>query len=379
MDCDGGIKGKLLVLKKKKYIFNLHLVLGFVICIPLVLITLSGSLISYDKQISNLINTITLKDTKSEILKPDFENLLSNFRDKNPNLEIISVKFDEKNHKFYTIQTLKGQESLTLFVSNEGEILGQDYGTKFNRFVRQLHRWLLFSEFDLLKLGKNIVALTTIGFIILIISGFYLYFPRLKYSFFKSLSINLKSKKEILFYKFHAVFGVIFGLIFLFICLSGLYWSYEWINNLTNKAFGVSNSGAKMVRKKEMNIIENSFAKDDFAIVLSKFKEHFKDYNNSLNIAQINKSVYTFAYEDEGVKKLAQITTNGGFKEVYSTMQISERKRVSMTILALHSGRIFGNVGEFVFCVVSFFGALITLSGIFMTYFRLKPKLRRKD
>ncbi|WP_163258691.1 PepSY domain-containing protein, partial [Campylobacter fetus] len=143
------------------------------------------------------------------------------------------------------MQTVKEKENLTLFVSSEGEILGQDYGTKFNRFVRQLHRWLLFSEFDLQKLGKNIVALTTIGFMILAISGFYIYLPRLKYSFFKSLSINLKSKKEIIFYKFHAVFGVIFGLIFLFICLSGLYWSYEWINSLTNRAFGVPSSGAK--------------------------------------------------------------------------------------------------------------------------------------
>ncbi|MFW5606428.1 MAG: hypothetical protein ACOCM0_02315 [Campylobacter hyointestinalis] len=41
--------------KKKKYIFNLHLVLGFMICIPLILVALSGSLISYDKQIANLI------------------------------------------------------------------------------------------------------------------------------------------------------------------------------------------------------------------------------------------------------------------------------------------------------------------------------------
>ncbi|WP_081302538.1 PepSY-associated TM helix domain-containing protein [Campylobacter fetus] len=73
------------------------------------------------------------------------------------------------------MQTVKEKENLTLFVSSEGEILGQDYGTKFNRFVRQLHRWLLFSEFDLQKLGKNIVALTTIGFMILAISGFYIY------------------------------------------------------------------------------------------------------------------------------------------------------------------------------------------------------------
>ncbi|OCR92651.1 PepSY-associated TM helix domain-containing protein [Campylobacter fetus] len=170
--------------KKKKYIFNLHLILGFMICIPLILVAISGSLISYDKQIANLINQVTLKETKSEILSPDFENLLSNFRDKNPNLDIVAVKFDEKNRKFYTIQTVKEKENLTLFVSSEGEILGQDYGTKFNRFVRQLHRWLLFSEFDLQKLGKNIVALTTIGFMILAISGFYIYLPRLKYSFF---------------------------------------------------------------------------------------------------------------------------------------------------------------------------------------------------
>ncbi|CUU78223.1 putative bifunctional protein: sulfite reductase [NADPH] flavoprotein alpha-component%3B iron-uptake factor [Campylobacter hyointestinalis subsp. hyointestinalis] len=365
--------------KKKKYIFNLHLVLGFMICIPLVLVALSGSLISYDKQIATLINKIILKDTKSEILNPDFENLLSNFRDKNPNLEIISVKFDEKNQKFYTIRVLKEQESLTLFVSDEGEILGQDYGTKFNRFVRQLHRWLLFSEFDLQKLGKNIVALTTIGFMILVISGFYIYFPHLKYNAIKAFSINFHAKKQMIFYKFHAVFGVIFGLIFLFICLSGLYWSYEWINNLVNRAFGVPNSGIKMAHKREINIIENSFVKDDFTIVLSKFKDHFKDYNQSLSITQTKEGIYTFAYEDGGIKKLAQITTDGGFKEVNSAMQISERKKVSMTILALHSGRFFGNIGEFIFCVVSFFGALIALSGIFMTYFRLKPKFRHKN
>ncbi|ANE33263.1 putative iron-regulated membrane protein [Campylobacter hyointestinalis subsp. hyointestinalis LMG 9260] len=365
--------------KKKKYIFNLHLVLGFMICIPLILVALSGSLISYDKQIANLINKIILKDTKSEILNPDFENLLSNFRDKNPNLEIISVKFDEKNQKFYTIQALKEKENLTLFVSDEGEILGQDYGTKFNRFVRQLHRWLLFSEFDLQKLGKNIVALTTIGFMVLVISGFYIYFPHLKYSAIKAFSINFHAKKQMIFYKFHAVFGVIFGLIFLFICLSGLYWSYEWINNLVNRAFGVPNSGIKMAHKKEINIIENSFVKDDFTIVLSKFKEHFRDYNQSLSITQTKEGIYTFAYEDGGIKKLAQITTDGGFKEVNSAMQISERKKASMTILALHSGRFFGNIGEFIFCVVSFFAALIALSGIFMTYFRLKPKFRHKD
>ena len=47
-----------MLLKKKKWIFNLHLIVAIMVVIPLFIVCITGAMLSYDKAIARAINAI---------------------------------------------------------------------------------------------------------------------------------------------------------------------------------------------------------------------------------------------------------------------------------------------------------------------------------
>ncbi|MEE3704507.1 PepSY-associated TM helix domain-containing protein [Campylobacter sp. CX2-8023-23] len=357
-----------MLLKKKKWIFNIHLIVAMILVIPLFIICISGAMLSYDKPIAKAINAI-ITPNSNKILNPDFADLTSKFKAQNPSLDISSISY-EANSRYYTISTSQNSKNISYLVNDDGIILSSDNGTKFMRTIRSLHRWLLFSEFDSTTIGRQIVAISTIGFIILTLSGIYLYLPALKNNFIKALTISFKSKKLMLAYKSHTALGVIFGIIFLTMNFTGLFWPYDSVKKVFAWAYGVEIQQRPKGGNKTA-IIENRFNSDELKTALIAIMPNFTNFD-SISISQSKPKHYTFNIKKANEQRVVTIDIDN--PNLLTQTDASQNKNLARKVLDLHSGRAFGYLGEFVFCVASFIGGVIAILGFIITYARIKPK-----
>ena len=363
-----------MLFKKKKWIFNLHLIVAIMVVIPLFIVCITGAMLSYDKAIARAINAI-ITHNADEISKPDFAAVISKFKSQNPSLNISSISYESSN-SYYTIYTNQNGKNTGYLISKDGVIISGDNGTSFMRTIRSLHRWLLFNKFDNIAIGKQIVALSAIGFIILVLSGIYIYLPALKHNFIKALSISLKTKKLMIAYKAHTALGVIFAIVFLTMSVTGLFWSYSVVQKAFAWAYGVEiQNRPKGGNKSTPQTIENRFDIIELQTALKAMESNLNSFD-TISITQNRAKHYTFNIKNANDQSSITINTDNPNSQIKSNT--TQSKSLARKVLDIHSGRVFGFIGEFVFCVVSFMGAVLAVLGFVLTYNRLKPKIHKK-
>lgn len=83
--------------------FKLHLILGLSAGFILFIVGFTGAMLSFEKQILNLINKDTYKVTIQEQGKLSAKELLEKFQEKNSQLKINSITFSSSPTNSYTI------------------------------------------------------------------------------------------------------------------------------------------------------------------------------------------------------------------------------------------------------------------------------------
>ena len=122
-----------------------------------------------------------------------------------------------------------------------GEIKGRyERGAFFSTMFR-LHRWLL----DSMKpdggifWGKMIVGTSTLLFVIVLISGLIIWWPRTKKGLKNRLKIVTNKGGHRFWFDLHVAGGFYTLLLLLVMALTGLTWSFRWYNTGFYKVFGV--------------------------------------------------------------------------------------------------------------------------------------------
>ena len=230
-------------LKKNKLWFNLHLLLTLLCCIPLVIVAVSGAIISYHDEIIDALNA--KNSHVKEVLKRPMK------------VSEVLAKFSAQKGEFYlSFIGRKSDEDAAIVISGidkegkfdsyfldpfTGEILGENLGNKFIGLVLNLYVNLglgLSGNENLRLIGKHIVAISTIALILLLVSGVIIYYPNFRYKFTRAFRINLCARGYTLLYQLHGCLGVSVGIFLFVMSATGLYFSYEWLAKLTNRAFG---------------------------------------------------------------------------------------------------------------------------------------------
>jgi sulfite reductase (NADPH) flavoprotein alpha-component len=303
------------------------------------------------------------------------EEIGAQFLAQKPNASIrffyaTNLKDDLKHIAIYAVEN----EQYGYYEINpySGEIITDGAkSVKFFTAVMTLHRFLSFEGMS--AIGKHIVAATAVAIIVLSISGILLYLPRLKRDLFKSLRIELKSKGYKFWYQLHSVIGV-FTLVFVLImCLTGLWWSYEWYRNFLNQLAGVESVAYALNEDKEM-------ASGD-PRELQKTIDAAKDMINNCAAYYIRvpfkNEPYELSYSNVryGAYNILKIDAQNGAiisQELYKDKTIGQK--LIQNIYALHSGQFFGEIGKALWCVSSLSMALFGISGAIMFYKRTKRK-----
>lgn len=386
--------------------FKIHWFLGITAGIILLIIGTTGAILSFEKEIMKLINSDSyyVKVIEGQE-KLTTKELLEKFQNSNPNAKINSISFSSEATSSSVI-TIQGEgenarRGINKYVNPyTAEVLPDLVGKEFFLFVFRLHRWLAFPQ-EIREIGKQTVAISTISLIILIISAIVVYWGRIKHAFFKSFTFKFKHKGRAFLSTMHSAIGMWVIPFYLLACLTGLYWSYGWYNNMLYSISGVEKPQRQQApqpqtqkepkaqqQKAERQRPQGETSSSKFTDI-QKAVEMFnifvqRDYSNvTLRFPQ-KGTVYSFSYLDiDPAHYRARNTLSLNISswqllkhERYNDLPLNER--LMKSILPLHTGEYFGRIGQIGMFIASALMALFTITG-FMLYLNRKNKKKKKN
>lgn len=379
--------------------FKLHLILGLSAGFILLIVGFTGAMLSFEKEILNLINKDTFKVVAQEQGKLSTKELLEKFQEQKPQSKINSITFSSSNDNSSMINVAGSGENarkgVTYYVNPyTAEILPEVSGQFFFKTVESIHRRLLLDDF-----GKQVVGISVICLLFLMFSGIYIYYPRLKKSFSQSLKLNFQSKGRFFLSNLHSVIGMWVIPFYLVASLTGLYWSYEWFNNSLHQITGVEKPKKQHMQhsqeqnkpqgdmkqkepRAEMNApqMTEKISFDDVSLAVDTFNTLIENKYSTATLRFPQKgTVYSFSYialdaSHERAKNTLEFDIKT--KEISKHDKFEDKtllQQLMGSILPLHTGEYFGVVGQTLMFLASFMMPLFAVTGL-MLYIKRRKK-----
>lgn len=225
---------------------KLHLWLSVPFGIFITLICFSGGMLIFEQEITRAVKSdIYYVASVSETTIP-MDELMETVKATLPDsVSITGVTVFSDPERTYQV-ALSQPRRASLFIDQyTGEITGRYERLGFFSFMFKMHRWLLDSanpHGDGLKIGKLLVGISTIIFVIALITGIVLWWPRARHNFRHSMSISLSNGWQV-FWKGLHVAGGMYALIFvLAMALTGLTYSFGWYRTAFYAVCGVEHT-----------------------------------------------------------------------------------------------------------------------------------------
>ncbi|MFY9104912.1 PepSY-associated TM helix domain-containing protein [Aliarcobacter cryaerophilus] len=384
--------------------FQLHWFFGAIFGVLLLLIGVSGAVLSYEKEILNLINKDTYYvqnlDNKARLEQSE---VLKIYQENNIDTKINSISFSslENSSIVLNIEKEGARKGLNIYLNPyTAEVLPQIIGKDFFMFFFSLHRWLTF-EGDTQWIGKNAVALATIACIILTIGGVIVYWSRVKNNFLKSFTFSFKSKNRAFLSTMHSAIGMWVVPFFLLMCFTGLYWSYDWYRSAmftvmqveqpkratpTTQVVQIGQQKEKQSEKEQKSEKQPELISYENAQkVADIFNQNVsRDYKNAnLRLTPSKDGFYTISYlyaDATHFRESNSMEIDPNKSLVVKEAKFEDKKlneQLMSSMLPLHSGEYFGWIGQLLMFIASSLMALFVITG-YMLYFDRWKKKRAK-
>ena len=225
----------------KKLIGKIHLWLSVPVGLVITIICLTGAILVFETELTELFNreTYFVKEVKEQ--KLPLNDFIVKVNSQLPDsLSVASVQLTQNPKRNYRIG-LKGANRMSAYADPyTGELKDiSGYSSGFFSVMRRMHRWLMDTyKRDGVFVGKTVVGVSTLIFVVILITGVIVWIPKTKKAFKKSLAINLKEGKKRFWHDLHVAGGVYVVIVLLVLSLTGLTWSFTWYRNAFYKVFG---------------------------------------------------------------------------------------------------------------------------------------------
>lgn len=223
----------------RKVLFWMHLCTGLFAAIVVVIMSVTGVLLTYELQLQQWEagGTVAVPESPEKERLP-LEALIAAGASGRPEPPAaIAVSSDPRQ----AVTLSWGREATVMLNPYTGEAIPEGPTTIRDSLatLRSWHRWL-GQEGESRDFGRSITGVCNMAFLFIVVSGLYLWFPR-KWSLsnFKSISLfksGLSSKARD--FNWHNVIGVWSMIPLFFIVFSGAVISYPWVSDLVYTAFG---------------------------------------------------------------------------------------------------------------------------------------------
>ena len=376
-------------------IIRIHLWLGLTSGLIVLLLSVTGAIfefapeiqdwhyhdILYAREITGRPLPVSFLISKArKILGPDKKiSWTTVFDDPAKNWAFYSYKMNPEGITYFSVVNHYDAVYLNPYSGKMAGII--DYKNDFFSLVKDLHWSLLLRT----SVGQPIVGWATVIFVILLISGLFLWWPR---SFRHAGNLfRLKWHRRTKFYRklydLHNVLGFYSMLIALIIALSGMVWSFQWFQRLVYvAASGTTSPPQAMVVHSVptksalfLNPIDLALhtARDKYAdAAVFRIRQPTKDSLGTISIAvqelagkyyRSNELLFD-RYTGQLLDEKTQSDKNAGEKLIAAAYDI-------------HVGAIAGLPGRIIAFLVCVICALLPVTGFLMWWKRTHSKKRK--
>src|SRR5690606_2257469 len=216
----------------RKLIHDIHLWLGLGSAIILFLVCLSGTILVFEKEIESFFSGEVSVEATSN--KETVASLTQTLKESN-NGFVTGVTIPstiQEPYIFAVKKDLKDRRGSQVLVDPYTATIHEIKKTGADDFMQtmfRLHRWLLLET----NVGRPIVGVATIIFLILSISGIVLWFPKkIKWKTVKQgFKIKTNANWKRINHDLHNTLGFYSCIVLIIMCITGLCWSFESYKN----------------------------------------------------------------------------------------------------------------------------------------------------
>jgi uncharacterized iron-regulated membrane protein len=366
----------------KKFLRKIHLWIGLTAGLLVFIIAITGCTYTFQEEIQDVLQPYRFvkKENKTFLLPSKLEEIAK----KNlPNKQLHSIKYHLENKSAEAIFYHSNPTYYYIIYLNpySGEILHiKNMEKGFFPFILKGHYYLWLPP----KIGQTVVAISTLLFLILIITGIILWLPKNWYvlkarTWFRWNTTTRWKRKN---FDLHSIIGFYSCFIALIFIVTGLVWGFQWFAIGYYKSFG----GDKKPYYKEVksNILRNN-SKNGIDAVFNKIiseEQYIKTievHPPESDIATINVVTNTETgtywksdYRYFNKHTLLEVKTNVIFSRIENATFADKLIRMNYDI---HTGGLLGIWGKIFMFFMSLLIATLPITGFIFWIGKRKAKI----
>ena len=229
-----------------KFFRKIHLWLSVPFGIFITLICFSGAMLIFEQEVTRAVrgNVYYVAEVKDEAIPMDLlmESVKATLPD---SVSITGVTVFANRDRTYQVNLSKPRRA-SLFVDQySGAVTGRYERLGFFSTMFKLHRWLLDSanpHGDGVKVGKVLVGISTLIFVVALISGIVIWWPRARKNLRRSLALRFSDGWRGVWKSLHVAGGMYAVVFVLAMALTGLTWSFDWYRSAFYAVCGVEHT-----------------------------------------------------------------------------------------------------------------------------------------
>ncbi|MFR9166785.1 MAG: PepSY-associated TM helix domain-containing protein [Dysgonomonas sp.] len=371
----------------RKVSFKLHLWLGLLSGIVVFIVCITGCLYVFKDEINDYTQPWRFVEPENRnVLLPSeiIEIANKKVQKDSPSAVTYGEGFDAVSVDYFTP---KAGMSTVYVNPYDGQVLkliskGKD-DFDFFKFVLQGHRTLWLPR----DIGKPVVGFGVLIFLITLITGMILWWPKKwnKKTFRRNFVIHSRKSFSRFNWSLHNVLGGYAFLFLIILCLTGLIWSFKWFSEsvyyITSggeklKPYTLPKSDTLQVAEKELNILDKLY------VQLLKQEPQAKTFYFALPLSKDGVIRVSVVHERGSYYKtdnlffdqytLKPLDGSGPYAGKYSDAAFSDKLR--RMNLEIHDGRILGFPGKILMFLASLIGASLPVTGVIIWYKRIRKK-----
>jgi uncharacterized iron-regulated membrane protein len=379
-------------------VFWIHLVCGVLVGLVVLMMSVTGVILTYERQMLAWAERATFPAPAPGTQRLPLEELVAAAKLRRP--EFTPATIMVRNDLAAPITLGAGRASSLLADPYSGEV--QEPGAaglrSFFSAVTGWHRWFNATG-ENRAIARAITGASNLGFLLLILSGLYLWLPRIfKWAAFKArLLFNSKATTaKARDFNWHHVFGIWSAIPLVVIVATATVFYYPWANDLVYlsvgeqppRAAGAGGSGSGPAPSAPQTGVQDGPAIDrlGYDALLARAAEQGDWRTLTLNIPTDAAAQTVRIGIDQGnggqpyLRHTLTLDASTGAVAAWApfSSQTTGQKARSW-IRFLHTGEALGLIGQTIAGLVSFTSILMVWTGFALAYRRLvQPLLRRR-
>lgn len=363
----------------KKKIRFLHKWLGLTSGLIVFIVSITGCIYCFHDEIKDLTREYRWVEVQEKpyILASELQQKAKKLY---PEATTDMVIFYGKDRPAIVYSSIKDVPHNIFFNPYSGEHLHtENLKEDFFVIVEELHMYLWLPP----EIGKQIVGISTIIFVLMVISGIVLWWPKKKKDLKNRIKIKWNAKWRRVNYDWHNVTGFYISIIAIIIAITGLSFSYEWMHDAMYVA---GNLGKNYPEEQVKPVIDTTVSSTitskpiDIALATA-FKSKPQDKMFFVWDLGEKEAIITGSYP-EALEfhhqsnlyfhpKTGALLKENFYENKSAGMQFQEMN------YGLHTGQFFGLAGKIIAFIASLLAAALPVTGFVIFWGRRNKKPKK--